>query len=175
MEMIKQSAKELIRDIPDFPKPGIVFKDITPLLANHEVYQSAIDSIAAYFQNKGVEQVVCLEARGFIVGAPLAYKMGAGITLVRKPDKLPFNTLKTTYQLEYGSDTLEIHADAIYPGCNVLVVDDVLATGGTASGAVKLISQLKGNIVGCAFLMELGFLQGRSKLAEQDIFSLITY
>lgn len=175
LETVKQSVKELIRDIPDFPKPGIVFKDITPLLADSKVYHSAIDQIADHFKDKNIEQVVCLEARGFIIGAPLAYKLGAGITLVRKPGKLPFHTLQTTYQLEYGTDTLEIHSDAIHEGCRVIIADDVLATGGTASGAIELIKQLKGNILGCAFLMELGFLNGREKLRDQDIFSLIKY
>ncbi len=173
--VVVENIKKLIRDIPDFPKPGIIFKDISPLLADANVYHTAIEQLAQAFKASGVEQVVCLEARGFLVGAPLAYKLGAGMVLVRKPGKLPFSTLKTTYQLEYGTGTLEIHSDAIQEGSKVLIADDVLATGGTAAGAVELIRALKGQIVGCAFLMELGFLQGRRKLEGQKIVSLIEY
>ncbi len=172
---VREDIKELIRDIPDFPKPGIVFKDITPLLADARVYHEAIEQLAQAFKDSGVEQVVCLEARGFLVGAPLAYKLGAGMVLVRKPGKLPFSTLKTTYQLEYGTGTLEIHSDAIREGSKVLIADDVLATGGTAAGAMELMTELKGEIVGFAFLMELGFLEGRKKLTGQKVVSLVEY
>jgi adenine phosphoribosyltransferase len=164
-----------IRTIPDFPKPGIQFKDITPLLVQGPMFHEAIEQIAAPYLHKKIDYVVCVEARGFLLGAPLAYRLGAGIVPVRKPGKLPYETLQTTYELEYGTDTLEIHVDAIAPGSKVLIADDLLATGGTVSGVVKLIEQLKGNIVGIAFLIELQFLQGRKKLAGQDIFSLIKY
>ncbi len=167
--------ENLIRDIPDFPKPGIIFKDITPLLAEPEALRLAIDRIAEHYKDKSIAQVVCVEARGFIIGAPLAYKLGAGVVLVRKPGKLPFQTLQTTYALEYGTDSLEIHSDAILPGTRVLIADDVLATGGTVSGAVDLIRKLEGRISGIAFLIELEFLKGRRRLEGQDVFSLIKY
>ena len=170
-----QALKGMIRDIPDFPKPGIVFKDITPLLVEGRQFHRAIDMIAENYQNKKIEQVVCVEARGFILGAPLAYRLGAGIVPVRKPGKLPAQTIQTTYELEYGTDTLEIHADAIPAGCRVLVADDLLATGGTVAGVVKLVEQLKGHIVGIAFLIELEFLKGRAKLAGHEVYSLIKY
>ncbi len=165
----------LIRDIPDFPKPGIIFKDITPLLAEPEAWRQVVDRIAEHYKDKSIEQVVCVEARGFIIGAPLAYKLGAGVVLVRKPGKLPFQTLQTTYALEYGTDSLEIHSDAILPGTRVLIADDVLATGGTVSGTVDLVRKLEGRIIGIAFLIELEFLKGRQRLEGQDIFSLIKY
>jgi adenine phosphoribosyltransferase len=170
-----QDIQKFIRDIPDFPKPGIVFKDITPLLVNGQAFHRAIDLMAEHYQGKKIDQVVCVEARGFILGAPLAYKLGAGIVPVRKPGKLPHETIQTTYDLEYGTDTLEIHKDAIPAGGRVLVADDVLATGGTAEGVLKLVEQLRGTIVGVAFLIELGFLKGRQKLKGQDVFSLIKY
>jgi len=169
------TIKQFIRDIPDFPKPGIIFKDITPLLVEGKAFHRAIDMIAEHYQGKKIEQIVCVEARGFILGAPLAYKLGAGLVPVRKPGKLPYETIQTTYELEYGTDTLEIHADAIPNGCNVLIADDLLATGGTVSAVVKLVEQLKGNIVGIAFLIELEFLKGREKLVGQDVFSLLQY
>ena len=167
--------KDLIRDIPDFPKPGIIFKDITPLLVNGQAFHRAVDLIAAHYRDTPIDQIVCVEARGFIMGAPLAYKLGAGLVPVRKPGKLPAETIQTTYELEYGTDTLEIHADAIPEGGNVLIADDLLATGGTVAGVVKLLGQLKANIVGVAFLIELEFLKGRDKLKGFDIFSLIRY
>ncbi|NTV52666.1 MAG: adenine phosphoribosyltransferase [Candidatus Firestonebacteria bacterium] len=170
-----QDIQQFIRDIPDFPKPGIVFKDITPLLINGKAFHRAIDLMAEHYQGKKIDQVVCVEARGFILGAPLAYKLGAGIVPVRKPGKLPHETIQTTYELEYGTDTLEIHKDSIPAGGRVLVADDVLATGGTAEGVLKLVEQLRGEIVGVAFLIELGFLKGRDKLKGQDVFSLIKY
>lgn len=170
-----QTIKELIRDIPDFPKPGIIFKDITPLLVEGKAFRRAIDMIAERYQDRKIEQVVCVEARGFILGAPLAYKLGAGLVPVRKPGKLPYETIQTTYELEYGTDTLEIHADAIPSGCNVLIADDLLATGGTIGAVVKLVDQMKGKIAGIAFLIELEFLKGREKLKGYDVFSLLKY
>ncbi len=170
-----QTIKQLIRDIPDFPKKGILFKDITPLLVQGKSFHRAIDLIADHYHGIHVDHVVCVEARGFIVGAPLAYRLGAGIVPVRKAGKLPAQTIQTTYELEYGTDTLEIHADAIPPGGKVLIADDLLATGGTVSGVVDLIRKLNGDIVGIAFLIELEFLKGREKLKGHDVFSLIQY
>jgi adenine phosphoribosyltransferase len=170
-----QTIKKLIRDIPDFPKPGIVFKDITPLLVEGKEFHRAIDLIAEHYQGLKIDQVVCVEARGFILGAPLAYKLGAGLVPVRKPGKLPYETIQTTYDLEYGTDTLEIHRDAIPSGCNVLIADDLLATGGTVSAVVKLVEKLKGKIVGISFLIELEFLKGREKLAGHNVFSLLKF
>jgi adenine phosphoribosyltransferase len=169
------AIKKLIRDIPDFPKPGIIFKDITPLLVEGKAFHQAIDLIAAHYQGHKIDQVVCVEARGFILGAPLAYALGAGLVPVRKPGKLPYETIQTTYELEYGTDTLEIHADAIPSGCRVLIADDLLATGGTVAAVVKLVEQLKGKIVGISFLIELEFLKGRDKLKGYDVFSLLQY
>jgi adenine phosphoribosyltransferase len=170
-----EAIKKLIRDIPDFPKPGILFKDITPLLGNAEQFKRAIDMCVERYQDKAIQKVVCVEARGFIVGAPLAAKLGVGLIPIRKPGKLPCDTIKQTYDLEYGTDTLEIHADAIAPGDRILIVDDLLATGGTVSAAVDLIKKLQGKIVGVTFLIELDFLKGREKLDGQDVFSLIHY
>ncbi len=167
--------QKLIRDIPDFPKPGIMFKDITPLLVNGPAFHKAIDMMAEHYKHQHIDQVVCVEARGFILGAPLAYKLGAGIVPVRKPGKLPHDTFQATYELEYGTDTLEIHKDAIPVGGRVLIADDVLATGGTVGGVLKLIEQLQGTVVGIAFLIELGFLKGREKIKGHDVFSLIRY
>lgn len=164
-----------IRDIPDFPKPGIGFKDITPLLQDAEAFRYAIDSIAKHYSNDGVDLILGAEARGFIVGGALAYRLKAGFIPARKPGKLPHHVTKAEYELEYGMDTLEMHMDAIKPGDRVLVVDDVLATGGTASAKVDLVEQLGGKVVGVAFLIELSFLNGRSKLGNHDVFSLIQY
>lgn len=170
-----EAIKELIRDIPDFPKPGILFKDITPLLADPKQFPRAIDLIARQFQNKGIDHVVCVEARGFIVGTPLAYKLGAGLVPVRKPGKLPYQTVRTTYELEYGAGSLEMHTDALKPGAQVLIADDLLATGGTTAAAIDLVKKLKAEVVGIAVLVELLFLQGRARLAGFDLFSLIQY
>ncbi len=170
-----QDIQKLIRDVPDFPKPGIMFKDITPLLVDGQAFHRAIDLMAEHYKKHKIDQVVCVEARGFILGAPLAYRLGAGIVPVRKPGKLPHETIQATYALEYGTDTLEIHKDAIPAGGRVLIADDVLATGGTVGGVLKLIEQLQGKVVGIAFLIELGFLKGREKIKGHDIFSLIRY
>lgn len=166
--------KRHIRDIPDFPKPGIVFKDITPLLADAEAFRAAVDAVVAPFRGRA-DMVLGIESRGFILGAAAAYALGTGIAVVRKPGKLPWQTHRATYELEYGTDTLEIHHDAVGPGHRVLVVDDLLATGGTASAAVELVKRCGGDVVACAFLVELAFLGGRARLRGQDVHALISY
>lgn len=166
--------KRHIRDIPDFPKPGIVFKDITPLLADADAFRAAVDAVVAPFRGRA-DMVLGIESRGFIVGAAAAYALGTGIAVVRKPGKLPWQTHRATYELEYGTDTLEIHHDAVGPGHRVLVVDDLLATGGTASAAVELVKRCGGDVVACAFLVELAFLGGRARLRGQDVHALISY
>ncbi len=169
--------RSLIRDIPDFPKPDIIFKDITPVLQDPEGLRACIDTIAARYANLNISAVVGMESRGFIFGAPIAYKLGCGFIPVRKPGKLPYKTLKIDYCLEYGTDSLEIHADSITPGANVLIVDDLLATGGTAAATVELVEQTGGKVVGCAFVVELDFLKGRAPLIAKglDVFSLVNY
>jgi adenine phosphoribosyltransferase len=164
-----------IRDVPDFPKPGIVFKDITPLLADPDAFASAIDALIAPYATAGVEKVVGIEARGFILGAPVAQALGAGFVPVRKPGKLPWQVASQTYALEYGTDQLEVHRDAVAPGERVLLVDDVLATGGTAAAALDLLGGLGAEVVGAAFLIELGFLGGRAQLGDAAIAALVTY
>lgn len=165
---------ERLRDIPDFPQPGIVFKDLTPLLGDGEAFRRTVDILATHVGGLGVDRVVGIEARGFIFAAAVAAQMGAGFVPVRKPGKLPYRTVSETYQLEYGTDSLEVHEDALDPGDAVAVIDDVLATGGTAAATVRLIERLGGRVAGCAFVIELGFLDGRAKLADHDILSLIT-
>jgi adenine phosphoribosyltransferase len=167
--------KEHIRDIPDFPQPGVVFKDITPLLADVDAFRFTVDAIADHFAGQTVDKVLGIEARGFIPAAPVAYRFGAGFVPVRKAGKLPFEIEKEEYALEYGTDLLEIHRDAIRPEERVLIVDDVMATGGTASATVRLTERLGGVVVGLAFIIELAFLEGRPKLAPHDVLSLITY
>ena len=169
------NLKSIIRDIPDFPKPGIIFKDITPLLSDHLAFRKVILDISARFADSDIDLILGAEARGFIFGSVLAYEMGVGFVPARKPGKLPHRTTKATYELEYGTDSLEVHEDAISPGQRVLVVDDVLATGGTASAKAELVEKLGGKVAGLAFLIELTFLSGRDKLAGYDIFSLISY
>lgn len=164
-----------IRDIPDFPKPGVAFKDITPLLADGQAFQTAVDLLGDRYLDAKVDLVVGVEARGFIIGSALAYKLKVGNVIIRKAGKLPYKTHRAVYQLEYGTDTLEIHQDAIHPGQRVLVADDVLATGGTVATAVDLIKTLGGEIVELAFLVELTFLKGREKLQGYPVFSLIKY
>lgn len=170
-----QDLKSIIRDIPDFPKKGIIFKDITTLLADAQSYQRMIDLIAHRYVGQKIDKVVGVEARGFIIGAALAYKLGAGVVLVRKPGKLPAETIKKSYDLEYGSDTLEIHVDAIKQGERVLIADDLLATGGTISAVVDLVGGMGADIVECCFMAELEFLNGRQRLPEGKVFSLITF
>lgn len=167
--------KGAIRDIPDFPKKGIVFKDITTLLADAKSYHRMIDLLAHRYIGQKIDQVVGVEARGFILGAALAYKLGTGITLVRKAGKLPYKTIRQTYELEYGTDTLEIHEDAFKPGDRVVVADDLLATGGTVAAVVALVEKLGAEVVECAFLTELEFLGGRKKLPDGKVFSLLKF
>ena len=164
-----------IRDIPDFPKKGIIFKDITTLLNNKKAFRSAIDLLAKKVKAQKIDLVVCVESRGFIFGAALAYKLGAGFVPVRKKGKLPSKTTSVTYQLEYGTDTLEIHSDAIGPKSRVLIVDDLLATGGTVEAVAKLLRTFQASIVGVVFLVELTFLHGRDKLKDLPVHSLIQY
>ena len=166
---------KLIRDVPDFPVKGILFKDITTLLRNPLAFKEAVDALAARWLGQRIDQVVAIESRGFILGAPLAYKLGAGFVPVRKPGKLPAETISVEYSLEYGTNMLQMHVDAISPGQRVLVVDDLLATGGSAKAAVELVERLGGVVVGLAFLVELGFLKGAAKLEGYDVFSLIGF
>lgn len=167
--------KKIIRDVPDFPKPGIVFKDISTILKDPLALRSVIDILVAKFKNKKITKVVAVESRGFILGSVLAYKLGAGFILVRKKGKLPYKTRSVSYDLEYGSDTLEIHEDAVNQQDRVLIVDDLLATGGTVGAVVKLIEGLNAKIVGSAFLIELSFLQGRERLNGLPISSIIKF
>ena len=164
-----------IRDIPDFPKPGIQFKDITTLLKDGPSFKAAIDGLLAQIGDRKVDAVVGMESRGFIFGAPVAYALGVGFVPVRKLGKLPADVVSVEYDLEYGSATLEMHKDAIAPGARVLIVDDLLATGGTVAGTIELVKQLKGEIVALAFLIELTFLKGRERLAGHDILTLVRY
>ena len=164
-----------IRDIPDWPRKGILFRDITPLLANPGVFSAAVDAMSAAFVGRGVEYVAAVEARGFIFGAAVAQKLGAGFVPIRKKGKLPYETESHTYDLEYGTDTLEIHRDAVKPGANVLIVDDLLATGGTSVAAAKLIERIGGKVAGFTFLIELTDLKGREKLSGYEITSVISY
>ena len=167
--------KQIIRDIPDFPKKGIVFKDITTLLADAKSFHRMVDLLAHRYIGEKIDQIVGIEARGFILGSALAYKLGTGITLVRKPGKLPFKTRSISYELEYGTDTLEIHEDAFKKGDRVIVADDLLATGGTMAAVVELVEQFGVVIHECAFMAELEFLQGRSKLPEGKVYSLLKF
>jgi adenine phosphoribosyltransferase len=164
-----------IRDIPDFPKPGILFKDITPLLLDHEALSEAIAQLADWARPLGVEYVVAAEARGFILGAAIAREIGAGFVPARKPGKLPHETISAEYILEYGVDALEMHADALADGARVLLHDDLLATGGTARALAELIEGTGARIAGCAFLVELTFLGGRERLADYDVHALLSY
>lgn len=167
--------KEKIRVIMDFPEKGIRFKDITTLLKEGKAFHEAIDAIAQPFRNQAIDLVIGPEARGFVVGAPVAYALEVGFVPVRKPGKLPGDTLNHQYSLEYGKDALEVHKDAIQPGQNVLIVDDLLATGGTTKAVIEMVEQLGGKIVGLAFLIELSYLEGRQSLEQYPIVSLIKY
>lgn len=167
--------KPKIRTIEDFPKPGISYKDITTLLKDGPAFHQAIEMLALRFADKGVEIVTGPEARGYIFASALAYRMGAGFVPIRKPGKLPYRTRKMTYELEYGTDTLEVHEDAFAPGQRVLVVDDLLATGGTIRATIDLVESLGAEVVGVGFLIELTFLGGRNRLGAHDVHSLITY
>ena len=169
------NLKEAIRTIENFPKPGISFKDITTLLVDPKVLKEAIEGMAAPFEGKGVSKVVAIESRGFIFGMPIALKLGVGFVPIRKPGKLPSEVLSQSYQLEYGSDSIEIHKDALVPGEKILLVDDLLATGGTMKAALALVKRLKAEVLGISFLIELEFLKGRETLPGGLIHSLVKY
>jgi len=170
-----EDLKLSIRDIPDFPKKGIIFKDITTLLQDAKSFTRMIDMIANRYIGQKIDKVVGVEARGFLIGAALAYKLGTGVVLVRKPGKLPSETFSKTYDLEYGTDTLEIHKDAIKPGEKILIADDLLATGGTVAAVVDMVTELKGDIVECCFMSELCFLEGRKRLPKGKVYSLLQF
>ena len=165
----------LCRDIPDFPRKGIIFKDITPMLQDGAVFREIIDRIGERYLDKKIDVVVSIEARGFIIGPAVAYKIGAGVVPVRKKGKLPWRCYQASYELEYGTDTLEIHQDAIKPGDRVLIFDDLLATGGTVGAVTDMVKKMKGEIIELAFMIELEFLKGREKLKDYPVFSLIKY
>jgi adenine phosphoribosyltransferase len=167
--------RRFIRDVPDFPKPGILFRDVTPLLADPGALRRAVDAMAAPFRAAGIERVLGIESRGFLFGAPIALALGAGLVIVRKPGKLPWRTVHASYALEYGTDTVEMHVDAITPGQRVLLVDDLIATGGTAGAAVALARAAKADLVGCSFLIELSALAGRAHLDVPSIHAVIAY
>jgi adenine phosphoribosyltransferase len=167
--------KQYIRDIPDWPKPGVIFKDITPLLKDHAAFSASIDALADHFRSANIDLVVSVEARGFIFGGALANILGAGFVPARKPGKLPWMKIKVEYSLEYGTDAIEMHQDAIVKGQRVLVFDDVLATGGTVAATIQLVNALGGVVVGSAFLMDLTFLHGANRLKGYEVFSLIQY
>ena len=164
-----------IRDVPDFPKPGILFKDITPLLSDPAALKDAVQALAEPYRDANLASVAAVESRGFIFAAAVACELGCGFVPLRKPDKLPAETTSATYELEYGTDTIEVHVDAIHPGDRVAIIDDVIATGGTAAAAVELVSGLGGNLVGISFLIDLAFLGGTAKLGDYPIHSVITY
>jgi len=170
-----EPLKKLVRTVPDFPKPGILFYDITTLLKDKGGFAMLIDALAAHYFDKGIDLVLGIEARGFIFGPALAYRLNAGFVPVRKPKKLPAKTARVTYDLEYGTDSLEIHLDAVESGQRVVIVDDLLATGGTMEATVKLVRQLGGEIAGLAFAVELDFLKGRERFEGLDVFSLLHY
>jgi adenine phosphoribosyltransferase len=167
--------RDFIRDVKDFPKPGIVFKDITPLLANPQLFAYAVDRLASFASRSEADAVLAAEARGYLFGAAVAYRLELPLVIVRKPGKLPYRTVSYTYELEYGADTLQIHEDAIKKGQRVCLIDDLLATGGTVEACAKLVEKLGGVVAGCAFLIELSFLRGRDRLKDYKIFSLIDY
>ena len=169
------NLKAKIRHVPDFPKPGILFYDITTLLNDRQGFRDTIEALASRYRGKGIEQVVGIESRGFILGAAVANALGAGFVPIRKPGKLPAKCFREDYALEYGTDGLEIHEDAVTKGQRVLVVDDVLATGGTAKAAAGLVKKIGGELVGMSFLIELNFLNGREKLEGEDVFSVLQY
>jgi adenine phosphoribosyltransferase len=175
IELDRAALEAHIREVPDFPQPGVSFKDVTPLLLDHVAFSTVVDALVMHFGRGTVDKVVGIEARGFIFAAPVAYHFGAGFVPARKAGKLPGPTRSVTYDLEYGSATLELHEDAITAGDRVLIVDDVLATGGTAAATAQLVEELGGEVVGLGFLIELGFLGGAAKLEHYDRVSLLTY
>jgi adenine phosphoribosyltransferase len=168
-------VKAAIRDVPDFPRPGILFKDITPLLAQPRAFHTVVEMLAGSIGRHGPDALVAIESRGFVFGAALAARMGLPLQLVRKPGKLPYQTVSVSYELEYGSDKVEIHVDAIEPGRSYAVVDDLIATGGTAAAAAELVEMQRGRVACCAFVIELAFLRGRERLGERVVESLISF
>lgn len=166
---------KMIRDVPDFPKEGIIFKDITTLIKDPEAFKEAVDVLADHYAGRHVDLVAAVEARGYIFGAPIALKLGAGFIPVRKVGKLPAETLREEYELEYGADAVEMHKDAIQPGQKVLIVDDLIATGGSAQATARLVERLGGEVVGIAFLIELTFLHGVDRLKKYDVYTVIEY
>ncbi|MBI3332727.1 MAG: adenine phosphoribosyltransferase [Candidatus Omnitrophica bacterium] len=175
--MTSEELRKYVRDVPGYPKPGIIFKDLTPLWQDPAAFRFMVEELAGHFRSFRVETIAAVESRGLILGSAMAFLLNTGLVPVRKAGKLPWNTVKASYSLEYGSATSELHTDAFKPGARVLVVDDLLATGGTAEAAVKLVQQLQGDMVGLAFLVELSFLRGRQRLAPHgvEIFSLLQY
>jgi adenine phosphoribosyltransferase len=169
------SIRGAIRDIPDFPKPGIIFKDITPLFNNGALFRKTIDILAERYRGQNIDTVLGIESRGFIVGSALACTLGAGFSVVRKPGKLPYQTHSASYELEYGTDKLEIHIDGIARNARVVIADDLIATGGTAAATAELVTKLGGKVVECAFVIELSFLNGRQKLKPHGVFSILQY
>jgi adenine phosphoribosyltransferase len=175
MESISDLLRRTIRDVPDFPKKGIVFKDITPVLGDASSYRRVVDELVTRWKPRRIDQVVGIESRGFIFAAPLAYALGAGLSIVRKPGKLPWETIRESYLLEYGQDALELHVDAVGPGERVLVVDDLLATGGTAEAVGRLVARQGAELAGYAFVVELSFLHGAQRLGADKVDSLVTF
>ena len=173
--MVAEDLKKVIRNVPDFPKKGIVFRDITTLIASKDAFKFVVDELTKRYSGKNIDYIVSIESRGFIFGAALAYRLGCGLVPVRKKGKLPYKTHQATYELEYGTDTLEIHEDAFQEGKNILIVDDLLATGGTVSAVIELVKKLGGKLIETAFVIELEFLNPRSKLNDVPIFSLVKY
>jgi adenine phosphoribosyltransferase len=172
---MEELLRKNIRDIPDFPKPGIIFKDITPLLQNHSAFQKVIETFHKRYKGEKLDAILGIESRGFLFGAPLAHQLGIGFIPIRKKGKLPYKTIEMSYDLEYGSATIEMHVDAIKKGSKVVVIDDLLATGGTANAACALVKKQGGLVHECAFVVELGFLNGREKMTGIDVVSLINY
>ena len=170
-----EQLKQYVRDVRDFPQPGIIFRDITPLLARKEIFREVVDMMSKRWTQTGPDLVAAIEARGFIPGAAIAVKLNAGFVPIRKVGKLPWKTISEAYQLEYGTDQLQIHSDAVEPGQKVLIVDDLLATGGTVQGTIELVERLKGDVIGLAFLVELEFLHGRDRLDGRRVTSVIRY
>jgi len=174
MSLVSQ-IKKTIRDVPDFPKPGILFKDITPLLQDRHLFAQIIDTLGERYLDKKIDIIVGIESRGFLFGAALAYRLGCSLVPIRKVGKLPYKTIQASYDLEYGSATIEMHIDSIKKNERIIVIDDLLATGGTANATCELVEKQGGKVVECAFVVELNFLHGRDKLKEREVFSLVQY
>lgn len=175
LDILEDRLRRSIRDIPDFPKPGIVFKDITPMLLDASLFQDTVTALADWTEKCGVRKIMGVDARGFLFAGPVADRLGLGLVPVRKPGKLPYQTVRASYDLEYGANTLEMHIDAVAKGERIVIVDDLLATGGTVRAAATLVETLGGTIAGLAFVVELGFLGGRGKLAGYDMMSLVNF